>query len=67
MSVYRVDLSSHQLNEHVFKMLTLLDIYGVISQIERTEFKNLINLHMLRIKTQNVKHLFARNNEWLEY
>ena len=67
LSVYRSDLSSKLFNEHVFKTLKILDIYGVINKIEADSFINLNQLHILKIKSQNIKNIFATKNKWLKY
>lgn len=65
--MYHSDLNSKLLNKHVFKQLACLDINGIINQIEFETFKNLDNLRLLRIKSQNIKQLFVKNNKWLQY
>ena len=67
LSVYRTDLSSKLFNEHVFKTLKILDIYGVINKIEVDSFINFNQLHILKIKSQNIRNVFATNNKWLKY
>jgi hypothetical protein len=67
LSVYRADLSSKLFNEHIFKTLKILDIYGVINKIEVDSFINFNQLHILKIKSQNIKNIFVTNNKWLKY
>jgi len=67
LEVYHSNLNSKLLNIHVFRNLTILDITGIINKIEIDTFKNLEKFHMLRIKSQNVKNIFARDNKWLQY
>jgi len=67
LSVYRSDLNEQVLNKHVFMNLKILDIYGVINGIDVNSFKNLKQLHMLKLKSQYVKNIFVKNNKWLQY
>jgi hypothetical protein len=67
LEMFHSNLNSKLLNAHVFRNLTILDINGIINRIEADVFKNLKQLHLLRIKSQNVKNIFSRDNKWFEY
>ncbi len=51
----------------MFRNLTILNIDGIINRIEADVFKNLKELRFLRIKSQNVKKIFSRDNKWFQY
>jgi hypothetical protein len=65
--VYHSDLNSALLNEHVFKKLTILNLNGVINNIQSDLFKKFQNIKALHIKTQNIKNVFVKNNKWMMY
>ena len=65
--MYHSELNTKLLNENVFKKLFSLDINGIINKIDKDTFKNLDNLQLLRIKSQNIKQIFVKNNKWLKY
>ena len=67
ISVYRVDLNENLLSPLVFRQLKILDINGQLNSIENDLFKSLKQLKMLRFRSQNIKKLFSRQNEWLNY
>jgi len=64
---YRLELNSKVLNENIFKNLSVLDLDGIVNSIQKDVFKNLNNLRIIRIRTQNIKNLFVKNNQWLDY
>lgn len=65
MRVYRLDLNSVLLNHLVFVQINSLDIDGQLNSIQSDMFKSFKKLKIIRIRTQNVKGLFSRRNEWL--
>ena len=67
ISVYRTDLNANLLNHLVFKRLKVLDINGQLNSIQVDLFKSFKELKMLRLRSENIKKLFSRQNEWLEY
>jgi hypothetical protein len=67
LEIFHSDLNSKLLNAHVFRNLTILNIDGIINRIEADVFKNLKELRFLRIKSQNVKKIFSRDNKWFQY
>jgi hypothetical protein len=67
LEMFHSNLNSKLLNAHVFRNLTILDINGIINRIEADIFRNLKQLHLLRIKSQNVKNIFSRDNKWFQY
>jgi hypothetical protein len=67
ISVYRVDLNENLLSPLVFRQLKILDINGQLNSIESDLFKSFKQLKMLRLRSQNIKKLFSRQNEWLNY
>ena len=67
MSVYHIDLNSDILSRFVFGQVNSLDINGQLNSVQTDLFKSFSKLKILRFRTQNVKGLFSRNNEWLNY
>ena len=67
LEVFHVDLNSNLLSPLVFKRLHVLDINGQLNVIQRDLFKSFTKLKMLRLRSQNIKKLFSRQNAWLEY
>jgi hypothetical protein len=67
LEVYHSNLDAKLLNKHVFRNLTYLFVVGVINKIEADTFVNLHHIRLLRIKSQNVKNIFAKNNKWFEF
>jgi len=67
VSLYRVDFNEQLLNKYVFKELFVLDLDGVINSIQSDLFKSFTKLKLLRLRSQNVKRIFARKNEWIEW
>jgi hypothetical protein len=65
LTFYHADLNSKILDNHVFEKLQILDLNGIIKMIQPDVFKNLHQLQLLRIRSENVKNIFARNNKWL--
>ncbi len=67
LEVYHSNLDAKLLNKHVFRNLTFLFVIGVINKIEADTFVNLHHIRLMRIKSQNVRNIFAKNNKWLEF
>jgi len=67
LTVYRDDLIANVLDRLVFKRLKSLDINGELNFIQNDLFKSFKELKMLRFRSQNIKKLFSRQNEWLNY
>ena len=65
IKLYHADLNQNILNKFVFKKLQMLDINGVIGSIQQDMFMSFERLGMLRLRSQNVRKLFSRNNKWL--
>jgi hypothetical protein len=65
--VYHINLNSNLLSRFVFGQISSLDINGQLNEIQTDLFKSFKKLKILRIRTQNVKGLFSRNNVWLNY
>lgn len=67
LNVFHIDLKEDILSPLVFGRLNCLDINGQLDSIQDDLFKSFKQLKMLRFRTQNVKGLFVRRNEWLKY
>jgi hypothetical protein len=65
LNFYHADLNEKILNKHVFQNLLILDIDGPVRSIQDDLFKSFDYLRIIRLRSQNVKRLFARNNNWL--
>jgi len=65
IKLYHTDLNEMFLNRFVFKNLQVLDVNGAINFIQADLFKSFERLGMLRLRTQNAKSIFARDNKWL--
>jgi hypothetical protein len=65
-SLYRLNFDLNLFNQHVFKKTTKLDLNGIIYSIQTDLFKYFTQIKLIRLRSQHVKQLFARNNEWLE-
>jgi hypothetical protein len=65
LTFYRTDLNSKILDNNVFAKLQVLDLNGIIKMIQPDVFRSLHQLQLLRIRSENVKNIFARNNKWL--
>jgi hypothetical protein len=65
LKIYHGNLNEKLLNKHVFKQLVVLDLNEVINSIQADLFKSFKRLRLIRFKSQNVKRLFATNNNWL--
>ena len=66
LNFYHVDLNSKILNEFVFEKLQILDLNGPTNSIQHDLFEPFDYLQMLRLRSQNVRKLFAHQNKWLE-
>jgi len=66
-TLYRVFLDANLLNEAIFKETQCLDINGILNGIQNDLFKSFKQMKLIRIRTQFVKHIFAKNNKWLEF
>ena len=64
--LYHIYMDEKLLNKHVFKYLTVLDLNGVIENIQPDLFKSLENIRFIRLRTQNVQNLFNKNNKWIQ-
>ena len=42
----------------------LVELFGIINDLEETLFKNLVTLNILRIHIQNVKEIFSRSSQF---
>jgi len=62
---YRTDLTENLLNKHVFKNLAILDLNGPFNSIQHDLFKSFDYLRMIRLRSTNVRRVFAQNNKWL--
>jgi hypothetical protein len=67
LKLYHVELNEKLLNKHVFKKLIYLTINGIIELIKDDLFKSFNNLKMIRLKVENIKKLFQKQNKWLKY
>lgn len=67
ISVFDVELNTNLLNPLVFKRLKVLDVNGQLSSIQNDLFKSFKELKLLRYRSQNIKKLFSRRNNWLNY
>jgi hypothetical protein len=65
-TLYRIRLDTNLLNEDIFKKTGSIQIDGILNGIQDDLFKSFKELKLIRIRTQHVKHLFAKNNKWLE-
>ena len=65
--VYRIQFNDNLLNKDIFKKTKSIDISGILNGIQDDLFKSIDDLKILRIRTENVKNLFAKNNKWLQY
>jgi len=64
---YQADLNLRLLNAMVFENINILDINGPLGLIQEDLFKNFQKLRVLRIRSPNIKHIFAKNNKWLNH
>ena len=67
LGVYHYDLDNKLIHEHVFMKLLVLDLNGVINSIQSDLFKKFKQLKAVRIKSQNIKNIFVKNNKWMMY
>jgi len=65
--LYRIYFDDNLFNEDLFKEIKVLDLNGIINGIQDDLFKSFNELVLVRIRTQHVKQLFAKNNKWFEY
>jgi hypothetical protein len=65
--VYRIQFNDNLLNKDIFKNTKSIDISGILNGLQDDIFKSIENLKILRIRTENVKYLFAKNNKWVKY
>lgn len=65
LRLYHVDLNDKLLNKFVFENLRIFDLNGAVGSIQPDLFKSFENLGMFRLRSQNMRKLFARNNKWL--
>ncbi len=66
LSLYHINLDENLLNTNIFKKTYCIDINGIINEIVPDLFESFKNIILIRIRTQHVRQLFARNNKWLE-
>jgi hypothetical protein len=67
LSIYRIQFDDNLFNEAIFKKTVVLQINGILNSIQNDLFKSFNDLKIIRIQTQYVKQIFAKNNKWLEY
>ena len=67
LDFYHIELNSNILNVYAFKKLKILDLNGPINSIQPDLFKSFDYLRQLRLRSQNVRKLFAKNNKWLNF
>jgi hypothetical protein len=65
--LYRIQFDGNLFNEAIFKKTVVLQINGILNSIQNDLFKSFNDLKIIRIQTQYVKQIFAKNNKWLEY
>jgi hypothetical protein len=65
-TLYRLNFDLNLFNQHVFKKTTKLDLNGIINSIQTDLFKYFTQLKLIRLRSQHVQQLFARNSKWLE-
>jgi hypothetical protein len=65
--IYRIYFDDNLFNRGIFKEIKILDLNGIINGIQDDLFKSFKELILIRIRTQHVRQLFAKNNKWLEY
>jgi len=64
---YHSLLSAKLLDKYIFKDLVCLDLRGQIFSIQADLFKSFNRLVFVRFQMQNVKRLFTKKNDWLQY
>ena len=67
LNLYHEDLNNEILNEHVFKVTQIMTFNGIIHTIDENVFKPFKKLRTLRIKSQNIRNTFQKNNRWLQH
>jgi hypothetical protein len=65
--LYHIYFDDNLFNREIFKEIKILDLNGILDGIQDDLFKSFNELILIRIRTQHVKKLFAKNNKWLEY
>jgi hypothetical protein len=65
--IYHIYFDDNLFNREIFKEIKILDLNGILDGIQDDLFKSFNELILIRIRTQHVKKLFAKNNKWLEY
>ncbi len=65
--IYRIYFDDNLFNRGIFKEIKILDLNGIINGIQDDLFKSFKQLILIRIRTQHVRQLFAKNNKWLEH
>jgi hypothetical protein len=66
-TLYRIQFDENLFNKEIFQKTYCLDLNGVLNGIQNDLFKYFNKLSLIRIRSQNVRQLFARNNKWIEY
>lgn len=67
LNFYHSEVSDKLINKFIFRYLTILDLNGIIPLIQPDLFRNFKHLRLLRIRSQNVKSVFIRQNKWLNF
>ena len=65
LKFFHANLTHKLLNQDVYADLRVLDLNGPIQSIQNDLFQSFKELFLLRLRSQNVRRLFSRNNRWL--
>ena len=61
------NLTTKLVDKHVFKYMSYLGLYGIVSDIQVDFFKNFKELFSLKINTKSLIRLLNINNNWISY
>jgi hypothetical protein len=65
--LYRIYFDDNLFDKMVFRNTKILDINGILIGIQNDLFKSFNEMKLIRIRSQHVKQIFAKNNKWFEY
>lgn len=67
LRLYHANLDYKILNKYIFKHLLLVTLNGIVNSIEDDIFMSFKYLKMFHLRVQNIRNLFQKRNQWLQY
>ncbi len=65
--LYRIYFDDNLFDKMIFRNTKILDINGILIGIQDDLFKSFNEMKLIRIRSQHVRQIFAKNNKWFEY